>query len=109
MTLDEYQARALETAVYTDWTDRLVCTALGLNGEAGEVAEKIKKVIRDQAWEFRPEDRESVLRELGDVLWYLAVLADTLDLSLEEVARVNLEKLARRKAAGRIRGSGDER
>lgn len=109
MNLDEYQAKALSTAVYKEWRDQLVCTTLGLNGEAGEVAEKVKKVIRDQAWEFLPADVDNIKKELGDVLWYLAVLAKTLGLSLEEVAAHNLEKLQHRWSRGVIGGSGDHR
>ncbi len=109
MNLDEYQSQALSTAVYTQWRDQLVCTTLGLNGEAGEVAEKVKKVIRDRAWEFTPADLENIKKELGDVLWYLAVLAKTLGLSLEDVAAHNLEKLRNRRERGVIGGSGDHR
>jgi NTP pyrophosphatase (non-canonical NTP hydrolase) len=109
MTFNDYQQKALTTAVYTNWKDQLVCTALGLNGEAGEAAEKIKKVIRDKGWEFSQEDVDQLKKELGDVLWYLAVLAQTVGLSFEDIAQHNLEKLKSRQFRGKISGSGDNR
>jgi NTP pyrophosphatase (non-canonical NTP hydrolase) len=109
MTLNEYQGAAKTTAVYTSADQQLVCTVLGLNGEAGEVAEKIKKVIRDKNSVIGDDDRREIQKELGDVLWYLAVLADTLGLDLESVAALNLEKLKSRYARGAIHGQGDNR
>lgn len=109
MTLNEYQATAKTTAVYTSADQQLVCTVLGLNGEAGEVAEKIKKVIRDKNSIIGDDDRREIKKELGDVLWYLAVLADTLGLDLESVAALNLEKLKSRYERGAIHGQGDNR
>jgi NTP pyrophosphatase (non-canonical NTP hydrolase) len=109
MTLNEYQASAKTTAVYTSADQQLVCTVLGLNGEAGEVAEKIKKVIRDKNSVIGDDDRREIQKELGDVLWYLAVLADTLGLDLESVASLNLEKLKSRYQRGAIHGQGDNR
>lgn len=109
MNLDEYQAQALTTAVYTDWRDQLVCTTLGLTGESGEVAEKVKKVIRDRSWSFSEPDIQDIEKELGDVLWYLAVLSHTLGLSLDQVAARNLEKLRSRRDRGVLHGSGDHR
>ena len=109
MTLNEYQSAAKTTAVYTSAEQRLICTVLGLNGEAGEVAEKFKKVIRDKNSVIDEGDRREIEKELGDVLWYLAVLADTLGLDLESVAALNLEKLKSRFARGTIHGEGDNR
>jgi len=109
MELNEYQTAAKTTAVYTSAEQQLVCTVLGLNGEAGEVAEKIKKVIRDKNSIIGDEDRKEIEKELGDVLWYLAVLADTLGLKLESVAATNLEKLRSRQERGSIHGRGDNR
>ncbi len=109
MTMDEYQTRAKSTAIYINPHDQLVCTALGLNGEAGEVAEKLKKIIRDKAWVIDDADKKEILKELGDVLWYLSVFADSVGWSLEEVAAANLEKLSSRKQRGVISGSGDNR
>ncbi len=109
MELNDYQKAAKTTAVYTSPEQQLVCTVLGLNGEAGEVAEKIKKVIRDKNSVIGDEDRKEIQKELGDVLWYLAVLADTLGLDLEAVAALNLEKLRSRHQRGAIHGAGDNR
>jgi NTP pyrophosphatase (non-canonical NTP hydrolase) len=109
MELNDYQEAAKTTAVYTSADQQLVCTVLGLNGEAGEVAEKIKKVIRDKNSVIDDQDRKEIQKELGDVLWYLAVLADTLGLDLESVAALNLEKLRSRYQRGTIHGQGDNR
>lgn len=109
MEMNEYQTRALGTAVYKTWDQQLVCTTLGLTGEAGEVAEKVKKLIRDQDSQVTEEFKDGVKKELGDVLWYLSTLSHTLGFTLEEVAALNLEKLAGRKARGVIQGSGDHR
>ena len=79
MQLNDYQAAAKTTAVYTSADQQLVCTVLGLNGEAGEVAEKIKKVIRDKNSIINEDDRREIQKELGDVLWYLAVLVRAFD------------------------------
>ena len=109
MELNEYQTKALGTAVYKNWDQQLVCTTLGLSGEAGEVAEKVKKLIRDQDSVVTEEFKEGVKKELGDVLWYLSTLSHTLGFTLEEVANLNLEKLASRKTRGVLHGNGDHR
>ena len=83
--------------------------ALGLTGEAGELADKIKKVYRDDNGVFKQEDREAITKELGDVLWYLTRLGATLGFSLEQIAAMNIEKLADRAKRGKIGGSGDDR
>ncbi len=75
----------------------------------GEVAEKIKKVIRDDNFEITEERRETLKKEIGDVLWYMAQLCTELDLSLEEVARLNIDKLQSRKKRDVLHGDGDER
>ena len=82
---------------------------LGLTGEAGEVADKVKKVIRDREGVFDADTREAIKLELGDVLWYVAQLASELGYDLNEVADANLQKLSSRAARGRIGGSGDQR
>lgn len=121
LTLSEYQAGALSTALYHDlWPDgryNLVYPALGLAGEAGEFVDKVKKLVRDHAragvstpqGAITPELYEALVKELGDVLWYVATCAHDLGVDLDEVGRKNLEKLAARKAGGKLHGSGDNR
>ena len=103
---DEYQRMARETAIYPG---KVTYPALGLNGEAGEVAEKVKKVLRDQDGHFNDESKKAIKKEIGDCLWYLANLAEDLEISLESAARDNYEKLKSRQARGKIQGSGDNR
>lgn len=108
MTLNEYQQHALETAIYPE-DRRIVYPTLGLTGEAGEVADKVKKVIRDARGEFTPEKRQEIMKEIGDVLWYCATLSRDLGYDLEEVARTNVEKLRSRRERNLLHGSGDNR
>ena len=110
LTFSEYQQRAATTAVYPDrGRGNFVYPALGLAGESGEVCEKIKKTIRDDAGVLTPERRALLAKELGDVLWYCAALASELGLDLAAVAAANLDKLAARKAHGTLHGDGDLR
>lgn len=111
MELNEYQRKALNT-----WTlenksilVKLSYLGLGLPNEAGEVAGKLKKAIRDTDGEVTNETRTALLGELGDVLWYLSTLAHELGLTLDYVAATNIEKLTSRKERGVIQGSGDNR
>jgi NTP pyrophosphatase (non-canonical NTP hydrolase) len=104
MTFEEYQQAARSTALYPA-EHRVTYPALGLVGEAGEIANKIKKTLRGD----KPIDRDMLADEIGDVLWYLAALANDLDLSLDDIARRNVEKLSDRKARGVIKGDGDRR
>ena len=107
---DVYQRGALETALFPEiGGERCVYPALGLADEAGEVLGKIKKLYRDRGGEVTPEFREELAKELGDVFWYAAVLADAFDLSASEIAEGNLRKLADRARRGVIGGSGDDR
>lgn len=108
MTLNEYQEGARSTAIYPE-SRQIIYPTLGLTGEAGEVADKVKKVIRDNQDEFSPERKHEIALELGDVLWYAASLAHDLGYTLEEVAQMNLDKLASRMQRNKIHGSGDER
>ena len=112
MTLQEYQDRARTTARYPQEA-RLLYPVLKLSGEAGEVSEKLGKLMRDEGWRPGlplPDDaRDALAKELGDVLWYLASVSADLGLTLEEVARTNLEKLEDRAKRGVIHGSGDDR
>lgn len=107
MTLDEYQQKALLTA--SEQPNEVFHRVLGLVGEAGEIAEKFKKLVRDQGSDLNKLDKADITKELGDTLWYIATLADYLDISLEEIGRLNLEKVAYRKAQNKIGGSGDNR
>lgn len=110
MTFSEYEERALITVQYTG--DELMDTlywVLGITGESGEVAEKVKKIVRDKKGVISTEDKEELAKELGDVLWYLAVFAHQLGYSFEKVAAGNLAKLSSRKQRGMIKGSGDNR
>jgi NTP pyrophosphatase (non-canonical NTP hydrolase) len=104
----DYQRFSRRTAEYPReaW---LVYPALGLAGEAGEVAEHAKKVIRDDSGKVSDERRAAMAKELGDVLWYVAQLASELGLELDEIASGNLEKLFSRQSRGVLSGSGDER
>jgi NTP pyrophosphatase (non-canonical NTP hydrolase) len=107
--INAYQDAARRTAAYPDVGANPVYPTLGLSGEAGEVADKVKKVLRDRGGVFDDPTREAIKLELGDVLWYVAQLASELGYELEEVATANLDKLASRAARGRIGGSGDHR
>ena len=109
MTLNEYQAHALETAVYPE-KYKVVYPALGLAGEAGETADKIKKVLRgDDGGVLTDEKREAVAMEIGDVLWYCATLANDLGYDLDTIAHMNYLKLKSRQERGKLSGSGDNR
>lgn len=109
MDLDDYQRAALTTAAPRDKRNELLHLVLGLVGESGEVAEKFKKWVRDCDCDEARIDRADIAKELGDVLWYLAVLADYLDLSLDDIAAGNLAKVASRQRRGVLGGSGDNR
>jgi len=108
MKLNEYQDLATVTAVYGAG-DKVTYPVLGLVGEAGEIANKYKKVLRDDGGIMTPDKRKALQDELGDVLWYLAALARDLDISLEDIAKKNIEKLNDRHTRGVIGGSGDNR
>ncbi|WP_038056953.1 nucleoside triphosphate pyrophosphohydrolase family protein [Thermus amyloliquefaciens] len=108
MTLNEYQQEAKKTALYPE-AYRILYPTLGLVGEAGELANKVKKVLRDHGGTLDPASRQDLLAELGDLLWYVAQLATDLGASLEEVAQGNLAKLRSRLERGTIGGSGDHR
>ena len=111
-TLNGYQMAALSTwqrRKIMDVVPAYVYPALGLAGETGEVLEKVKKLVRDKNGLNTAFDRHGIALELGDVFWYLCVLADEFGYSLEEIASLNIEKITRRKEAGTIAGSGDDR
>lgn len=120
MKFDEYQAQAKTTDLgiakmgevmakeclnVPEFLDKV----LGLVGESGEFADKVKKIMRDKRGVFTETERVAILKELGDVLWYVAEIALYLDMPMSELAQMNLEKLASRKKRGTLVGTGDER
>ena len=109
MEISEYQRHSRQTAVYPDAGSNLVYPALGLAGEAGEAAENIKRVLRDDGGSLTAERRDALAKELGDVLWYVAQLATEARLDLDAIAEANLEKLLSRQQRGALTGSGDDR
>ncbi len=110
MKFDEYQKKAITTAIYPKFNGQgWVYPALGLASEAGEVANKLKKVLRDQKGILTDNVRQSVKAELGDALWYISQLATELNFELEDVAASNLDKLSDRKQRGKLKGNGDNR
>jgi NTP pyrophosphatase (non-canonical NTP hydrolase) len=108
MNFEDYQTQASKTAIYPD-ADVIIYPALGLFSEAGEVAGKIKKVLRDKNGNFDPTEREKIADEVGDVLWYIAALCTDLGIGMETIAQKNLNKLNSRMARGVLGGSGDNR
>ena len=108
MDMEEYQKTAAETAIYSS-KHAVIYPALGLAAEAGEVANKVKKIIRDGTDKNNEDMVQAISSEIGDCLWYIAVLADDIGFKLSDIANINLEKLANRKKNGTIRGSGDNR
>jgi len=106
MNFSEYQKKANATAIY-DSKFSILYPTLGLAGEAGEVAEKVKKIIRDNKSII--DEKESVAKELGDVLWYVAAVARDIGYSLDVIAEMNIEKLESRKERGVLQGNGDNR
>jgi len=109
MTFEEYQAKALRTAINKGKKNDLFHIVLGLVGEAGEIAEKFKKLVRDQNSDESKIDKEDIKKELGDVLWYVAIMADYFDIELDEVAKGNIAKLSDRQKRDVIKGKGDNR
>jgi len=108
LTLDEYQAGARKTAIYPSAIG-LAYTALGLAGEAGEVANKVKKVYRDSGGDLKADRAFQIAQELGDVMWYVAQVATELGVDLSVVCQDNLDKLGVRAEEGKLQGDGDER
>lgn len=106
LTLNEYQKMAMETAIYPQ---PIIYPTLGLTGEAGEVSDKVKKVLRDNNSEFTDDRKLGIAMEIGDVLWYVATLSHDIGYSLEEIAQMNYEKLHSRQQRGKLHGSGDLR
>ncbi len=108
MDFNAYQNAARKTALYAD-AYRVTYPALGLASEAGEVAGKVKKVLRDRGGDFGEDQIAAIRDELGDVLWYVATLAADLGIDMDEIAAGNIEKLRSRLERGAIQGDGDKR
>lgn len=107
--LDDYQEQALNTDVYPDDKFNIGYKALGLVGEAGEVADKIKKIYRDKDGNFNVTDEVEIAKELGDCLWYISCIAAAIGFELSGIAKLNVDKLSKRKTEGKLHGSGDNR
>lgn len=108
MRFDEYQKHTAETAIYPKET-ALYYTALGLAGEAGEVANKVKKILRDYGGKLSLDQGDAIGKEIGGVLYYCSELASALGLDLGYIAEQNIKILADRKRRGTLQGSGDDR
>lgn len=106
LTLNQYQKMALETAIYPQ---PIIYPTLGLTGEAGEVSDKVKKVLRDNNFIFTEDKKTEIAKEVGDVLWYCATLSHDIGYTLEEIAQMNYDKLHSRQLRGKLHGSGDNR
>lgn len=111
MDFDEYQEQATKTATFEgkEKDYQLMYLALGVTGEAGEIAEKVKKLMRNDDGVISDEKRDELKKEIGDVLWYLSQLSRVLGFSISDAADANIEKLADRAARGVIKSSGDTR
>lgn len=110
-SLDSYQTAAKSTAIYPhqgEWMG-LVYAVMGLAGEAGEVNNKVQKIMRDKESILTDLDRLDLAKEVGDVLWYVSAVASELGMSLQDLARLNLEKLKDRRHRDAIKGNGDAR
>jgi NTP pyrophosphatase (non-canonical NTP hydrolase) len=107
-TFDDYQTIAVLTAIYPD-DIRILYPALGLAGAAGEVANKVKKIYRDDGGQVTDDRRAQIAHELGGVLWYVAAVCTDLNLNMGDVARENVAILASRQERGTLHGDGDER
>jgi len=109
MDFTSYEEKARATAIYPNKGNNLIYPVLGIAGEAGEVAEKVKKLIRDSDGVPTDEWKRELMKELGDVLWYVSAIATELGYSLENVAEFNILKLSSRKDRDMLHGSGDNR
>ena len=108
MELSKYQELASKTAVFPKDIGLAYCV-LGLNGEAGEVAEKLKKIFRDNNGIIDNKNKDEIAKECGDVLWYLSQICEILELNLDNVAQMNIDKLNSRMQRNKLQGSGDNR
>ncbi len=114
MNFNDYQKKAITTDLSAGKGHEVLSIAfmdkvLGLLGESGEIAEKFKKILRDKDGHLDEADRKELTKELGDVLWYIALLARYLNVELDDIATQNIAKLASRNIRGKLAGSGDNR
>ncbi len=109
MDLNHYQSESRKTALYPNVGSNVIYPTLGLVGEAGEVADKVKKILRDKKGVFDQDSKDAIKFELGDVLWYVSQLSSELGYELDDIAYANLQKLNSRKERCKIQGSGDNR
>jgi NTP pyrophosphatase (non-canonical NTP hydrolase) len=109
LSFSEYQEKAKETALYPNVGNNPYYPTLGLTGEAGEISNKVKKIMRDKDGAIDDETRDDIKKELGDVLWYVAAVASEFGLDMGEIAEKNYEKLKKRQEEGKIKGNGDNR
>lgn len=111
MELKHYQNQSRRTAIYPGQNSHtgLLYVVLGLCGESGEIAENIKKMLRDDGGILTQERLEHLTKECGDVLWYISQICFELGISLETVATRNLAKLRKRQRENTLGGSGDDR
>lgn len=114
MQINDYSTQAISTDLYDKENQPIDSHAMlekvfGLSGEAGEVSEKFKKLLRDKNGVATTADKQELAKELGDILWYVNAVGIYLGYSLEEIAQMNLDKVLSRKARGMTKGSGDNR
>lgn len=109
MNFSQYQKKSRRTAIYPNRGKNFIYPVLGLAGESGEVAEKFKKLIRDPKRRVDKHFRVEITKELGDVLWYIAQICAELKIKMDDVAALNIAKLASRKKRGVLHGDGDNR
>lgn len=109
MNFEDFQKIVKKTSIYPNQGSNVAYVTLGLAGEAGEVADKVKKLIRDDNGILSPDKKKEMIKELGDVLWYLTACASELGVDLEEVATQNAKKVEDRKSRGVLSGEGDNR
>jgi NTP pyrophosphatase (non-canonical NTP hydrolase) len=109
MDFNEYQKESRKTAEYSDQGNNYLYPLLGLAGESGEVVEKFKKMIRNNDGVMTDEIKDSIKKELGDLLWYVAQICTEIGIELDDVASTNIEKLLSRSKRGVINSEGDDR
>lgn len=112
MDFDKYQKKAAESDTYEKCEPSdpgFIEKILGLSGEAGEVTDKFKKILRDKNGVMSAEDKEAIVKELGDVMWYIASISRYMDVPMSEVAEKNIAKLQDRLKRGTVHGEGDNR